>query len=87
MPVINEAGDSASVNVINNLNADLSSTVVYVVITDSTGKIVGGGSAQSGSLRANSSITVQIPIVFIGTIENLKLNASVGIPLDVTVGP
>ena len=85
-PVVNEAGDSASVNLINNLNADLSSARVYVVITDSSGKIVGGGAAQSGSLRANSSSTVQVPIIYLGNLENLKFNASVGIPLDVTVG-
>ena len=87
LPVINEAGDSASVNVINNLNADVSNALVYVVITDSTGKIVGGGSIQSGSIRANSSITVQVPVIYIGPVENLTFNASVGIPLDVTVGP
>jgi len=75
------------VNVINNLNADISNAVVYVVITDADGKIVGGGSVQSGNVRANSSITVQVPVIYIGTVENLKFNASVSIPLDVTVGP
>jgi hypothetical protein len=87
LPVINEAGDSASVNVINNLNADVSNALVYVVITDSAGKIVGGGSIQSGNIRANSSLSVQVPVIYIGTLENLSFNASVGIPLDVTVGP
>lgn len=87
MPVVNETGETASVNVINNLNADISSAVVYVVITDPDGKIVGGGSAHSGSIRANSSITVQVPVIYLGTIENLTFNASVSIPLDVTVGP
>ena len=72
---------------INNLNADVSNALVYVVITDSTGKIVGGGSIQSGSIRANSSITVQVPVIYIGPVENLTFKASVGIPLDVTVGP
>jgi len=87
LPVINEVGDSASVNVINNLNADVSNAVVYVVITDSAGKIIGGGSIQSGSIRANSSLTVQVPVIYLGSIENLTFNASVSIPLDVTVGP
>ena len=86
-PVLNEAGDSATVNVINNLNADISSAVVYVVITDIEGKIVGGGFARGGSVRANSSITVQVPLIYLGTAETLKFNASVSIPLDVTVGP
>jgi len=75
------------VNVINNLNADVSNAVVYVVITDSAGKIIGGGSIQSGSIRANSSLTVQVPVIYLGSIENLTFNASVSIPLDVTVGP
>ena len=86
-PVLNETGDSTTVNVINNLNADISSGTVYVVITDPDGKIVGGGSAQSGNIRANSSITVQVPVIYIGPVENLTFKASVGIPLDVTVGP
>lgn len=86
-PIVNEGGETASVNVINNLNADISNAVVYVVITDADGKIVGGGSVQSGNVRANSSITVQVPVIYIGTVENLKFNASVSIPLDVTVGP
>jgi hypothetical protein len=85
-PVISETGDSASVNVINNLNADVSNAVVYVVITDATGKIVGGGSIQSGSIRANSSITVQVPVTFLGKLEDLKLKASASLPLDVTLG-
>jgi len=87
VPVVNETGDAASVNVINNLNADVSNAVVFVLITDSSGKIVGGGSIQTGSIRANSAITVQVPIIYLGAVENLKFNASVGIPLDVTVGP
>ena len=87
VPVINETGDSASVTLINNLNADVSSTVVYVLITDPDGKIVGGGSIQSGSIRANSSIEVQVPVIYIGSVENLTFNASVSIPKDVTVGP
>ena len=86
-PVVNETGDSASVNVINNLNTYISNAVVYVVITDAEGKIVGGGSVQSGNIRANSSVTVQIPIIYIGNLDNLKINASVSIPKDVTVGP
>jgi hypothetical protein len=87
MPVVNETGDSASVNVINNLNADISSAVVYLVITDASGKIVGGGAAQSGNIRANSSLTVQVPIIYLGIIEELKFEASVSIPKDVTIGP
>jgi hypothetical protein len=86
MPVVNEGGETASVNVINNLNADVSSVVVYLVITDAEGKIVGGGSVQSGNIRANSSITVQVPIIYLGKLENLKLNASVTIPMDVSLG-
>jgi len=86
-PVVNEGGETASVNVINNLNADISNTVVYLVITDASGKIVGGGSVQSGNIRANSSLTVQVPIIYLGIIEELKFEASVSIPMDVTVGP
>ncbi len=85
-PVMSDAGDSASVNIINNLNADVSNAVVYMVITDVTGKIVGGGSIQSGSIRANSSVTVQVPVIFLGKLEDLKLIASASLPLDVTLG-
>jgi hypothetical protein len=86
-PVVNEGGETASVNIINNLNADISRAVVYLVITDASGKIVGGGAAQSGNIRANSSLTVQVPIIYLGIIEELKFEASVSIPKDVTIGP
>jgi hypothetical protein len=86
MPVVNEDGETVSVNIINNLSADISSAVVYVVITDADGKIVGGGSIQSGTIHANSSITVQVPIIYLGNIEDLKINVSVSIPKDVTIG-
>ncbi len=87
VPVVNETGEFANVNVINNLNANVSNAIVYVVITDPAGKIVGGGSVASGNIRANSSLTVQVPIIYIGNLENIRLNASVSIPKDVTVGP
>ncbi|MBN1668917.1 MAG: hypothetical protein JW862_17630 [Anaerolineales bacterium] len=87
MPVVNEGGETVSVNIINNLNADISSAVVYVVIYDAEGKIVGGGSAQSGNIRANSSLTVQVPVIYLGILEELKFEASVIIPKDVTIGP
>ena len=87
VPVVNETGDSASVSVINNLNANISNAIVYVVVTDAEGKIVGGGSAESGNIRANSSSTVQVPIIYLGQVENLKFIASVSILKDVTVGP
>ena len=86
-PVVNETGDFASVNIINNLNADISNAVVYVVITDPEGNIVGGGSVQSGNIQANSSLTVQVPVIYLGITEELKFEASVSIPKDVTIGP
>ena len=76
---------SITVTLINNLNADLK-CVVYVVATDAKGRIVGGGSAQSGNIRANSSVSVQVPILFLGKPEEIKFDTSVGIPLDVTIG-
>lgn len=85
-PVLSESGDSVTVTLINNLNADLSNAVVYVVATDAKGRIVGGGSAQSGNIRANSSVSVQVPILFLGKPEEIKFDTSVGIPLDVTIG-
>ncbi len=86
VPVVDAGGEAVSVNIINNLSADISSAVVYVVITDADGKIVGGGSNQSGTIHANSSITVQVPIIYLGKLEDLKINASVSIPKDVTIG-
>lgn len=86
VPVVDAGGEAVSVNIINNLSAEISSAVVYVVITDADGKIVGGGSNQSGTIHANSSITVQVPIIYLGKLEDLKINASVSIPKDVTIG-
>jgi len=87
LPVLNEGGETASVNIINNLNADVPGAVVYLVVTDASGKIVGGGSVQSGNIRANSSLTVQVPIIYLGILEEIKFEASVSIPRDVTIGP
>jgi len=78
--VVEVAGEAVSLNIINNLSANISSAVVYVVITDADGKIVGGGSIQSGTIHANSSITVQVPIIYLGKIEDLKINVSVKHP-------
>ncbi len=86
-PAVDESGEFATVSVVNNLNADVSSAVVYLVLTDASGKIVGGGAAQTSSIRANSVASVQIPFVYFGQLVNLKLITSVGIPLDVTFGP
>lgn len=86
-PVLNEGGETASVTIINNLNADIPRAVVYLVIKDASGKIVGGGSAQSGTIRANSSLIVQVPVIYLGITEELKFEASVSIPKDVTIGP
>ena len=86
MPVVDEGGEAVSLNIINNLGADISSAVVYVVITNADGKIVGGGSVRSGTIHANSSITVRVPIIYLGKIEDLKINVSVSIPKDVTIG-
>jgi hypothetical protein len=86
VPVVEAAGEAVSLNIINNLSANISSAVVYVVITDADGKIVGGGSIQSGTIHANSSITVQVPIIYLGKLEDLKINVSVSIPKDVTIG-
>lgn len=85
--VVDESGSFASVNVINNLNADLSSAIVYLVVTNASGEIVGGGSVPTGNIRANSAISVDIPIVYFGDIKDLTLTTSVGIPLDVIFGP
>jgi len=85
--VVDENGAFATVTVVNNLNGDVSSAVVYLVVTDASGKIVGGGSAQTGSIRANSALTVEVPITYLGELKNLNLITSVGIPLDVTFGP
>jgi hypothetical protein len=86
VPVVDAGGETVSLNIINNLSANISSTVVYVVITDADGKIVGGGSIQSGTIHANSSITVQVPIIYLGKLEDLEINVSVSIPKDVTIG-
>ena len=76
----------ARVSIINNLNANISSTVVFVLLRNADGQIVGGGRLQTGSVPAASSITVDVPVAVIGDLENLTVETSATIPADAAIG-
>jgi hypothetical protein len=64
-----------SVSVINNLNATVSQSHVYVVLRSEDGKIVGGGFETTEMIRAGSSVNVMVPIAYLGSTDNLSITA------------
>ena len=69
----------AKVSVVNNLNVDLPHAVVYVLVYDADGHIVGGGKTLSESIRSSSATEVQVPIAYRGEKQGLSLKAFVGL--------
>ena len=72
--------------VLNNLNASLSGTLVTVVLKNELGRIVGGGQALTGPILAGSTLEVDVPVEFLGNPENLTIAASVTLPTGVVIG-
>ncbi len=78
--------ETVNVSVINNLNASVSAARVYVVLQDSEGRVVGGGYHLTGSIRPGSSISVKVPVAYLGDPEMLSLMAFATLPANVTFG-
>ena len=64
-----------SLSVINNLNAAVSQSRVYVVLRNEDGKIVGGGFATTEMIRAGSSLNVTVPVAYLGAPDGLSVTA------------
>jgi hypothetical protein len=74
------------VTVLNNLNASLSGSLVTVVLKNERGRIVGGGQALTGPIRAGSTLQVDVLVAFLANPENLTISASVTLPPGVVIG-
>lgn len=71
--------NTAKVSVVNNLNVDLPTSVVYVLVYDAEGQIVGGGKTLSETIRTSSATEVLVPIAYLGDKQALTLKAFVGL--------
>ena len=74
------------INVINNLNANISSAIVSVILRDATGQIVGGGNTRTGTLPASSGTLVEVPVAVIGDLAGLRVEASASVAADAFIG-
>ncbi len=77
---------SVLVSVVNNLNASISHARVYVILRDSTDRIVGGGFGTSELIRSGSSIGVTVPVAYLGKQEGLSITAFATLPADAEFG-
>ncbi len=77
---------SVLVSVVNNLNASVSHARVYVVLRDGADRIVGGGFGTTELIRAGSSISVIVPVAYLGIQEELTIHAFATLPADVEFG-
>lgn len=78
--------DTVNVSVVNNLNASISKARVYVIIRDSTDQIVGGGYGTTELIRSGSSLSVAVPVAYLGNQEELSITAFATLPADVEFG-
>ena len=74
------------INVINNLNANISSAIVSVILRDATGQIVGGGNTRTGTLPASSGTLVEVLVAVIGDLAGLRVEASASVAADAFIG-
>lgn len=77
---------TVSVSVVNNLNASISYSRVYVLLRDSENRIVGGGSANTELIRSGSSTSASISVAYLGDSEELSIFAFATLPADVEFG-
>jgi len=75
-----------NVSVVNNLNASISQSRVYVVLRNEEGRIVGGGYQTTEIIRSGSSLNVQVPVAYLGDPENLTVSAFATLPYGVEFG-
>ena len=78
--------NTVNVSVVNNLNASISHTRVYVVLRDSENRIVGGGYETTGLIRSGSAISINVPVSYLGNQEELTIAAFATLPADVQFG-
>jgi len=81
-----EEEPAVRVTVLNNLNANLSSAQVMVILRDERGRIVGGGQVLTSTVLAGSSLQVDVPVAYLGSPETLTISASVTLPPGVIIG-
>ena len=74
------------VNVLNNLNAGISTVLVSVLIKDPQGKIVGGGQILTERVPPNGSLRVAVPVTFLGDPETLTVTTSASLPASAIIG-
>ena len=78
--------DTVSVSVVNNLNASISQARVYVILRNNADQIVGGGYQLTELIRSGSSISVTVPVAYLGDQEELSVSAFATLPADVEFG-
>ena len=78
--------NTVNVSVVNNLNASISQARVYVIIRDSADQIVGGGYGITEIIRPGSSLSVAVPVAYLGNQEALSVSAFATLPADVEFG-
>jgi hypothetical protein len=72
--------------VVNNLNASISQARVYVILRNNADQIVGGGYQLTQLIRSGSSISVTVPVAYLGDQEELSVSAFATLPADVEFG-
>lgn len=75
-----------SVSVINNLNAAVSQSRVYVVLRNQDGRIVGGGYQTTEIIRGGSYVNVSVPVAYLGSPDSLSITAFATLPYGVEFG-
>ena len=75
-----------SVSVINNLNAEVSQSRVYVVLRNPNGRIVGGGYQTTQAIHSGSSVNITVPVAYLGSIDDLTITAFASLPFGVEFG-
>jgi hypothetical protein len=78
--------ETVSLSIVNNLNAAVSQTRVYVVLRDPSGRIVGGGYQTSENIRSASATSVSVPVAYLGIQEELSIFAFATLPAEVQFG-
>lgn len=75
-----------SVSVVNNLNATVSESQVYVVLRNQDGRIIGGGDQSTELIRSGSAVSVLVPVAYLGSQEGLSITAFATLPFGVEFG-
>ena len=60
---------------VNNLNIDLQNVLIYVLVYDEQGEIVGGGQQLSEIVKSASATEIIVPVAYKGERESLTLKA------------